>query len=41
MGGEICVVDGTEGKAVRPAAAEVGNVNILIALSSILTPAKQ
>lgn len=23
------MVDGTEGKAVRPAAAEVGNVNIL------------
>lgn len=35
------MVDGTEGQPVGPAAAKVGNVNILIALSSILAPAKQ
>lgn len=29
MRGEVGVVDGTEGQAVGPAAAEVGNVNVL------------
>lgn len=37
--GEVGVVDGTERKAIRPAAAEVGYVNILVTLCSVLTPA--
>lgn len=35
------MVDSTEGEAVGPAAAEVGDVDILVALCSALTPAEQ
>lgn len=35
------MVDSTEGETVGPAAAEVGDVDILVALCSALTPAEQ
>lgn len=35
------MVDSAEGKAVGPAAAEIGDVDILVALCSALTPAEQ
>lgn len=35
------MVDSTEGEPIGPAAAEVGDINILVALCSVLTPTQQ
>lgn len=35
------MVDSTEGETIGPAAAEVGDINTLVALCSALTPAQQ
>lgn len=41
MCGQICVEHSAEGQAVVPAAAEVGDINVLIALGLLLAPLQQ
>lgn len=41
MSRQICVKDSAEGQSIIPAAAKVGNVDILITLSFLLTPPQQ